>query len=155
LATNSTPFRIVLTGSRSSRWSELPLDLSEQTRKIDRLGIEVAATDLDAAATIAFERVGCQCDYGRRRGRQVRSNEPCRFPPIHSAQRDVHQNQIRFGVAGQLHASRPILGTQNLVTSAAQTPTQHVAIGLVIFDKKDSMHGLLSLSCGFGEANLV
>jgi hypothetical protein len=133
----------------------LPLDLSEQTRKIDRLGIEVAATDLDAAAAIAFERVGCQRDYGRRRARRVRSNEPCRFPPIHRTQCDVHQNQIRLGVAGQLYASRSILGAQNLITSALETPTQHVAIGLVVFDKKDSMHGLLSLSCGFGEANLA
>src|SRR5271168_2160146 len=61
-------------GLRRSRLGRAPpgfeagLDLAEQSRQVDGLGVEIRAADLDALGAIARQRVRGQCDDGDRRG---------------------------------------------------------------------------------------
>src|SRR5208337_1914157 len=112
----------------------MAFDLPDETREIDWLGVEVATADLDATTTIPVERM--RRDGNDRRGaeRCVRVDELCRFPAVHSAQCDVHQHEIWLRLARHSHAVRPVLGANDLVSRARQSPTEHIAVELVVFD---------------------
>src|SRR5277367_6485551 len=70
------------------------LDLAEQSRQVDGLGIEIRAADLDALGAIARQRVRGQRDDGDRSGCRGGLDQLRRFPAVHWAECYVHQYQV-------------------------------------------------------------
>ena len=60
--------------------------------------------------------------------------------PSISPKRDIHQDQIRHFARGHRDAGGAVVRTTNLEAVTLQAPRQHVAVDLVVFDKKDLMH---------------
>src|SRR5271168_1167532 len=89
-----------LPGLRCSRLGRAPpgfeagLDLVEQSRQVDGLGVEIRAADLDALGAIARQRVRGQRDDGDRRGCGGGLDQLRRFPAVHWAECYVHQYQV-------------------------------------------------------------
>ena len=127
--------------ARSLSWSGQPgPNFAEQPLHIDRLGIEVGTPDLHAFVAIAGQGVGRQRnDRDCRRG-WIGLDQQGRFPAVHLAQRDVHQDKIRHLARGHRNACRAVVSTTNREAVTLQAPRQHFPVDLIVFNKQDFMH---------------
>src|SRR5689334_19064678 len=81
-------------------------------------------------------------------GARVRPQHLGRFPTVHLAERDVHQDDVGKDRARHLDALWAIDGALDFEAVPLQPPLQHVAIQLVVFHDQDLGHVLASFVNG-------
>lgn len=121
-------------------WPQYGLHLTEQTRQIDRLGIEVYTTGGQCIGTIGFERTCRQRDDRQGRRLRVGANAACGLAAIHFPQTNVHQDHIRQDRLCRGDATRTIFGKADGEASALQPSAQHIAIDRIVFNDEDDCH---------------
>src|SRR5579863_3980361 len=72
------------------------LDLCQEARQIDRLGVVIVAARREGTITIAGHRMSRQADHRNRLGGGVAFEPPGRLPAVDPWQAHVHQNEVRL-----------------------------------------------------------
>jgi hypothetical protein len=118
-------------------FGETLLDFSKKPQQVDRLGIEVGASHLDTLISVCRERMRSERDDWNICGSRIGLNTPGSLPPVHRAQRDIHQDQIRNFRSRHGNAAGTVGGAAHLKAAPFEPPRQHIAIGVAIFDQQN------------------
>src|SRR5436305_8315914 len=133
------------------RWSrrrslvEQALDLPQQSRQLDRLGIEVVAARRERFLTVTAHRIGGEGDDGYVPS-VLRSLELARRrPAIQHRQAQIHQNPIRPLARGKLHATGPLARDHYRMPLALEAALQDIDVVLIILYVQN-LHARISLT---------
>src|SRR3546814_4751284 len=81
----------------------MPFDLRDKVGQGHRLGLEIHAADGDALAAVAFEGMGGEGDDGDVARSVLAQYLGRRFPSVHFAERDVHEDDVGLGALRELN----------------------------------------------------
>ncbi len=115
--------------------------LCQKSLQIHGLCVEIRAADLDTFGTVAGKRVGCQSDNRDGCSRRIGLDQLSRFPAVHFAQGDIHQDQMRVLARGHRDAGGAVMRTADVEAVPLQAPGKHVPVHFVVFNQQDLMHG--------------
>jgi hypothetical protein len=101
---------------------EQALDLVQEPRQLDRLGIEIIATRGHGLFTVLHQGMGGERDDRDRAGRGIGLDPARRLPAVYDRQTHVHQDQIRFLAHRHSDALAAVDRNQDLEAVAAQAP---------------------------------
>src|SRR5579863_2199853 len=127
--------RFVVSGARKQR-----VDLFEQARHLDRLGIIIITASLDRFLAIAGHRMRRKRDdWDCRRGLARPDATGC-LPTVDDGQAHVHQDQVRALALGHDDALLAIEGHDHLEAVSDKAAREHVAVHFVVFDQQYLLH---------------
>src|SRR5437764_695410 len=133
------------------RWSrrrslvEQALDLPQQPRQLDRLGVEVVAPRRQRFLTVAAHRIGRQGDNGYVPSVLFSLELARRRPAIQHRQAEIHQNHIGPLARGELHASGAIARDHDRVPLALEAALQDIDVVLIVLYVQN-LHASISLT---------
>src|SRR3546814_18302393 len=122
-----------LVGRRSRRLRHMPLDLRDKVGQGHRLGLEIHAADGDALAAVAFEGMGGEGDDGDVARSVLAQYLGRRFPSVHFAERDVHEDDVGLGALRELNPFGAAVRADGVIALPPSTPLEHVPIHLIVF----------------------
>src|SRR2546430_1359557 len=124
------------------------LDLLQQPRQIDRLGIEVIAPRGERLLAVAGHRIGREGNDGNVAGLPCGLDLPRGLPAIEHRKAEIHQYDVGPLACGELHAARAVAGDHHAMPLTLQAALEDEDVVLVVFHVQD-LHARISwlLAC--------
>ena len=136
------------TSTLEGRFGQQGPDFRKKARELDRLGVIVVTTGIERALPVARHGVRSQRDHRNRARLRVRLDLPRRLPAINHRQAHVHQDEIGLERMRQFQTFASVRCGNGFESFPRETPRQHVAVHLVVFDHQDFGHSVLRREAG-------
>src|SRR3546814_5894788 len=101
---------------------------------------DVCSSDLDALAAVAFEGMGGEGDDGDVARSVLAQYLGRRFPSVHFAERDVHEDDVGLGALRELNPFGAADRADGVIALPLETPLEHVPIHFIVFEDEDLCH---------------
>src|SRR3546814_20967320 len=115
----------------------MPFDLRDKVGQGHRLGLEIHAADGDALAAVAFEGMGGEGDDGDVARSVLAQYLGRRFPSVHFAERDVHEDDVGLGALRELNPFGAADRAAGVIALPLETPMENVPINFIVFEDED------------------